>query len=67
MKHFPELPGLPEEFGIPPTRDPDMLDFLHYIFGFQVRSPDDMVCELLHSVILGVQIVEVTFNSFLLI
>ncbi|KAJ0019989.1 hypothetical protein Pint_31314 [Pistacia integerrima] len=35
LKYFPGLPRLPEELSIPPTRNPDMLDFLHYIFGFQ--------------------------------
>ncbi|GAB4846294.1 Callose synthase 9 [Ancistrocladus abbreviatus] len=35
LKYFRELPNLPVDFPIPPTRNPDMLDFLHYVFGFQ--------------------------------
>ncbi|KAJ4724122.1 Callose synthase-like protein [Melia azedarach] len=35
IKYFEGLPRLPEDFSIPASRDPDMLDFLHYIFGFQ--------------------------------
>lgn len=36
LKYFPGLPKLPADFPIPVTRNADMLDFLHYIFGFQV-------------------------------
>jgi callose synthase len=36
LKYFTGLPTLPSDFSIPATRDADMLDFLHYIFGFQV-------------------------------
>lgn len=36
LKYFPGLPKLPADFPIPATRNADMLDFLHYIFGFQV-------------------------------
>ena len=36
LKYFPGLPKLPAEFPLPATRNADMLDFLHYIFGFQV-------------------------------
>ncbi|CAK7339193.1 unnamed protein product [Dovyalis caffra] len=35
LKYFQGLPQLPVDFPIPATRSPDMLDFLHYIFGFQ--------------------------------
>uniref|UniRef100_A0AAU6MUB7 1,3-beta-glucan synthase n=1 Tax=Paeonia lactiflora TaxID=35924 RepID=A0AAU6MUB7_PAELC len=35
LKYFRGLPKLPEEFSVPATRDADMLDFLHYVFGFQ--------------------------------
>ncbi|KAF3599981.1 hypothetical protein F2Q69_00039040 [Brassica cretica] len=38
LKYFPGLPKLPAEFPIPATRNADMLDFLHYIFGFQRDS-----------------------------
>ncbi|XP_011037937.1 PREDICTED: callose synthase 9 [Populus euphratica] len=35
LKYFQGLPQLPDGFRIPATRSLDMLDFLHYIFGFQ--------------------------------
>lgn len=35
LKYFRDLPKLPAEFSIPPSRNSDMLDFLHYTFGFQ--------------------------------
>ncbi|GAB2277918.1 Callose synthase 9 [Dionaea muscipula] len=35
LKYFRGLPKLPGDFQVPATRNPDMLDFLHYIFGFQ--------------------------------
>ncbi|KAJ4898380.1 Callose synthase 9 [Raphanus sativus] len=35
LKYFRGLPKLPANFPIPATRNADMLDFLHYIFGFQ--------------------------------
>nr|VDD53177.1 unnamed protein product [Brassica oleracea] len=38
LKYFPGLLKLPAEFPIPATRNADMLDFLHYIFGFQRDS-----------------------------
>ena len=36
LKYYRGLPKLPVDFPIPATRNADMLDFLHYIFGFQV-------------------------------
>ncbi|CAG7882186.1 unnamed protein product [Brassica rapa] len=38
LKYFRGLPNLPANFPIPATRNADMLDFLHYIFGFQKDS-----------------------------
>lgn len=35
LKYFRGLPKLPQNFPIPATRSADMLDFLHYVFGFQ--------------------------------
>ncbi|PWA86760.1 glucan synthase-like 10 [Artemisia annua] len=35
LKYFRGLPKLPGTFPIPATRSADVLDFLHYIFGFQ--------------------------------
>lgn len=36
LKYFPDLPKLPVDFPVPSTRDADMLDFLQFVFGFQV-------------------------------
>ncbi|KAH9740879.1 callose synthase 9 [Citrus sinensis] len=38
LKYFGDLPRLPEDFPIPPSRNIDMLDFLHFVFGFQCHS-----------------------------
>ncbi|XP_072963967.1 callose synthase 9 [Typha angustifolia] len=35
LQYFRDLPKLPSTFSIPTTRNADMLDFLHYVFGFQ--------------------------------
>ncbi|XP_007014805.2 PREDICTED: callose synthase 9 [Theobroma cacao] len=35
LKYFRGLPRLPADFSIPDTRSADLLDFLHYVFGFQ--------------------------------
>ncbi|TYI67436.1 hypothetical protein E1A91_D08G018000v1 [Gossypium mustelinum] len=35
LKHYSSLPKLPSDFSIPETRSPDLMDFLHYVFGFQ--------------------------------
>ncbi|XP_068639698.1 callose synthase 9 isoform X2 [Aristolochia californica] len=35
LGYFRGLPKLPGEFLVPASRDPDMLDFLQYTFGFQ--------------------------------
>nr|KJB21395.1 hypothetical protein B456_004G018200 [Gossypium raimondii] len=35
LKHDRSLPKLPSDFSIPETRSPDLMDFLHYVFGFQ--------------------------------
>ncbi|XVF69743.1 hypothetical protein PTKIN_Ptkin11bG0106300 [Pterospermum kingtungense] len=35
IKYFRGLPKLPGDFSIPDTRSADLLDFLHYVFGFQ--------------------------------
>ena len=36
LKYFRGLPKLPANFPIPANRSADMLDFMHYVFGFQV-------------------------------
>lgn len=36
LKYFRGLPKLPENLPIPAKRNADMLDFLQYVFGFQV-------------------------------
>ncbi|KAL0675816.1 hypothetical protein Bca4012_003797 [Brassica carinata] len=38
LKYFRGLPKLPDNFPIPATRNADMLDFLQYIFGFQLKE-----------------------------
>eukprot|EP00268_Persea_americana_P015686 TRINITY_DN1734_c0_g1_i2.p1 TRINITY_DN1734_c0_g1~~TRINITY_DN1734_c0_g1_i2.p1 ORF type:complete len:1912 (-),score=285.97 TRINITY_DN1734_c0_g1_i2:1152-6887(-) len=35
IKYFSGLPELPSSFSVPSARNADMLDFLHYVFGFQ--------------------------------
>lgn len=35
IQYFRDLPKLPVEFPVPPTRNSDILDFLHFTFGFQ--------------------------------
>ncbi|KVH96178.1 1,3-beta-glucan synthase subunit FKS1-like, domain-1 [Cynara cardunculus var. scolymus] len=35
LKYYRGLPKLPANFPIPATRSADILDFLHYVFGFQ--------------------------------
>lgn len=35
LKYFRGLPKLPSDFSVPTTRNADMLDFLHFVFGFQ--------------------------------
>lgn len=36
VKYFRGLPKLPDNFPIPASRNGDIFDFLHYVFGFQV-------------------------------
>lgn len=36
LGYFRGLPKLPADFQVPATREEDMFDFLHYVFGFQV-------------------------------
>lgn len=36
LMYFGDLAQLPADFPIPSTRNADILDFLHYVFGFQV-------------------------------
>ncbi|XP_010535892.1 PREDICTED: callose synthase 9 isoform X2 [Tarenaya hassleriana] len=35
LKYFQDLPKLPTDFPIPTTRNADIFDLLHYVFGFQ--------------------------------
>ncbi|KAA3466476.1 callose synthase 9 [Gossypium australe] len=57
LKHYRSLPKLPSDFSIPETRSPDLMDFLHYVFGFQLLF--DIGCE---SVLAFVLLVVVEFN-----
>ena len=43
LKYFRGLPKLPDNFPIPATRNADMLDFLQYIFGFQVSLSEKLL------------------------
>lgn len=38
LNYFRDLPKLPGDFQIPSTRNADMFDFLHCVFGFQVHA-----------------------------
>jgi hypothetical protein len=62
LKYFQGLPQLPDGFPIPATRSLDMLDFLHYIFGFQVCNSVIMCCMRLFHLCTSV-----VFVCFLLI
>ncbi|GMN26653.1 hypothetical protein TIFTF001_001381 [Ficus carica] len=48
LKYFRGLPKLPTDFSIPVTRKADMLDFLHYIFGFQKDSVSNQREHIVH-------------------
>ncbi|PPD88092.1 hypothetical protein GOBAR_DD14993 [Gossypium barbadense] len=49
LKHYSSLPKLPSDFSIPETRSPDLMDFLHYVFGFQVMwKLSASYCPLVH-------------------
>lgn len=47
LKYHRGLPKLPVDFPIPSTRNADMLDFLQYVFGFQVSMTVVSVCPML--------------------
>lgn len=38
LQYFRGLPRLPTSVTIPEARNADMMDFLQYVFGFQVRA-----------------------------
>jgi len=38
LKYIRGLPELPSDFSVPTTRNVDILDFLHFVFGFQVYT-----------------------------
>lgn len=48
LKYFGGLPKLPGNFPIPASRNADMFDFLHYVFGFQ----KDNVCNQREQVVI---------------
>ncbi|XP_050371424.1 callose synthase 9 [Argentina anserina] len=48
LKYFRGLPKLPTDFPIPATREPDMLDFLHYVFGFQKDNVSNQREHIVH-------------------
>ncbi|XP_065627232.1 callose synthase 9 [Quercus suber] len=48
LKYHRGLAKLPVDFPIPATRNSDMLDFLHYIFGFQKDSVSNQREHIIH-------------------
>ncbi|PON48805.1 Glycosyl transferase [Parasponia andersonii] len=48
LKYFRGLPKLPADFPIPATRKADILDFLHYIFGFQKDNVSNQREHIVH-------------------
>ncbi|PSR90233.1 Callose synthase [Actinidia chinensis var. chinensis] len=48
LKYFRDLPKLPGNFSIPPTRNADMFDFLHYVFGFQKDNVSNQREHIVH-------------------
>ncbi|KAL5719474.1 Callose synthase 9 [Ranunculus cassubicifolius] len=48
LKYFRDLPKLPAEFSVPTTRNVDMLDFLHYTFGFQKDNVSNQREHIVH-------------------
>lgn len=44
LKYYRGLPKLPSEFYVPSTRSADVLDFLRFVFGFQVCNIVVIVC-----------------------
>ncbi|KAF5447956.1 hypothetical protein F2P56_033466 [Juglans regia] len=48
LKYFRGLPKLPVDFPIPATRNADILDFLHYIFGFQKDNVSNQREHIIH-------------------
>ncbi|KAK9124976.1 hypothetical protein Scep_013822 [Stephania cephalantha] len=48
LSYFEGLPKLPAEFSVPATRNADMLDFLHYTFGFQTASVSNQREHIVH-------------------
>ncbi|KAK3042260.1 hypothetical protein RJ639_001855 [Escallonia herrerae] len=48
LKYFRDLPKLPANFSIPATRTADILDFLHYVFGFQKDSVSNQREHIVH-------------------
>ncbi|XP_049931225.1 callose synthase 9-like [Nymphaea colorata] len=45
LRYHSGLPKLPNTFSVPATRTADVLDFLQYVFGFQV-GPDEILSSL---------------------
>lgn len=48
LKYVTDLPALPVDFPIPAARDADMLDFLHYTFGFQKDNVSNQREHVIH-------------------
>nr|QKN22529.1 callose synthase 9 [Urtica dioica subsp. dioica] len=50
LKYFRGLPKLPADFPVPETRKADVLDFLHFIFGFQKDNVSNQREHIVHLV-----------------
>ncbi|KAK9273813.1 hypothetical protein L1049_018624 [Liquidambar formosana] len=51
IKYYRGLPKLPGDFPIPATRNADMLDFLHYVFGFQKDNVSNQREHIVHLLV----------------
>uniref|UniRef100_A0A1D1Z005 1,3-beta-glucan synthase n=1 Tax=Anthurium amnicola TaxID=1678845 RepID=A0A1D1Z005_9ARAE len=48
VKYYRGLPRLPSEFSVPSTRNADILDFLHFVFGFQKDNVSNQREHIIH-------------------
>ncbi|KAH1115083.1 hypothetical protein J1N35_008461 [Gossypium stocksii] len=60
FKHYTSLPKLPSDFSITKTMSPDLIDFLHYVFVFQLMF--DIRCESVLAFVL-LLIVELNMHA----
>ncbi|XP_042386500.1 callose synthase 9-like [Zingiber officinale] len=48
LKYYANLPKLPSDFSLPATRSADVLDLLHYVFGFQKDNVSNQREHIVH-------------------